>query len=255
MKLWILSDLHLEINTHTPIYNTLEYDVAVIAGDYHKTTKVISHAMSNIGRTKPIVMVAGNHEHYFENSVPHNIAKLQTNALNTNVSFLENSTAIIDGVRFIGATLWTDYNLYNDYKTHSDFAHLNMNDFYTILGNNSYRLTPAEVSFYFKCSFEYIKTELQKPHFGKTVVITHHLPSHLSIHAQYANSPLNPSFASDCKELLDLQPDFWIHGHTHTSVNYMYGKTRVLCNPRGYYNLHRDKYENSEFNPKFVIEI
>ena len=36
------------------------------------------------------------------------------------------------------------------------------------------------------------------------------------------------------KVILDLQPKYWIHGHTHIPCQYDLGDTRVVCNPRGY---------------------
>ena len=43
----------------------------------------------------------------------------------------------------------------------------------------------------------------------------------------------------------------WIHGHTHESFDYEIGKTRVICNPRGYAPIEINK----EFKPDFNVEV
>jgi len=62
---------------------------------------------------------------------------------------------------------------------------------------------------------------------------------------------INPAFASDLENLiLEFQPELWIHGHIHTACDYTIGKTRVICNPRGY-----PSELNTGFIPEKVVEI
>jgi predicted phosphodiesterase len=52
-----------------------------------------------------------------------------------------------------------------------------------------------------------------------------------------------------------LRPaDLWIYGHTHESEDVTIGHTRVVSNAKGYGPQHR-AWENSHFDPSFVIEI
>jgi Icc-related predicted phosphoesterase len=89
----------------------------------------------------------------------------------------------------------------------------------------------------------------------KLVVITHHLPSYKSINEKYASYRANHCFASHKNYIIKrLSPNLWIHGHTHTSVDYTIRNnqgfdSRIICNPKGYHN------ENSSFNPSLVIDI
>ena len=46
----------------------------------------------------------------------------------------------------------------------------------------------------------------------------------------------------------------WIHGHTHSSSDYLHHRTRVVANPRGYVNWKGDN-ENAEFKPDLVIKL
>jgi hypothetical protein len=67
------------------------------------------------------------------------------------------------------------------------------------------------------------------------VVITHHMPSALSVHEKYTDDALNLFFLCEMDDvILDLKPKLWIHGHTHVPFDYKLGDTRVLCNPKGY---------------------
>lgn len=84
---------------------------------------------------------------------------------------------------------------------------------------------------------------------------THHLPSMQSVSAQYKQELTSCAFASHLDQLVE-QADYWVHGHTHDSFDYMLGKCRVLCNPRGYpINRITGKYENQNFNSQLIVEV
>jgi Icc-related predicted phosphoesterase len=82
--------------------------------------------------------------------------------------------------------------------------------------------------------------------------VTHFLPAPPSISEKYHNDPLNPYFCSDLTSLIEeVQPDLWIHGHTHESCDYSIGKTRVICNPRGYV----PHEPNPNFRPNLLVDL
>jgi Icc-related predicted phosphoesterase len=100
-----------------------------------------------------------------------------------------------------------------------------------------------------KFIFEKIK-EIKK--LGKKcVVMTHHAPSFKSIVEKYKGSNLSGAYATECfEDIWETEPDIWVHGHIHDSVEYTINKTKVFCNPRGYAG-----DENPEYNPNLIIEI
>jgi len=51
--------------------------------------------------------------------------------------------------------------------------------------------------------------------------------------------------------ILEHQPRLWIHGHTHESFDYKIGKTRVVCNPRGYASTEKNK----GFRPDYTLVV
>jgi len=58
----------------------------------------------------PVLYTPGNHEHY-GGSLDLTVRAMRDAAEGSNVRVLEQDVAIVDGVRFIGATLWTDFRL------------------------------------------------------------------------------------------------------------------------------------------------
>jgi Icc-related predicted phosphoesterase len=114
----------------------------------------------------------------------------------------------------------------------------------TLLPTDTVRLHRASVAFLHK--------ELSRPFDGATVIVTHHAPSPRSIASRFCGDPLNSAFASNLDPLISRhEPSLWIHGHMHDSFDYTIGRTRVVCNPRGYF----PDQLNSQFDPTFVVEV
>lgn len=110
MKLLILSDLHLEFALFQPAET--DHDVVILAGDIGVGPETIAEA-AHLFAGKPIIFVPGNHEYY--NTVLNECAEIMRNkAKGLGVHFLDNDEVVIDGVRFIGSTLWTDFRLFGD---------------------------------------------------------------------------------------------------------------------------------------------
>jgi Icc-related predicted phosphoesterase len=257
MKLWILSDLHLEFDDHfQPSFP--DADVCVVAGDVMQgcgnairwLDRVIAPAM-------PVVFVAGNHE-FYQDSVMEGLEWAKVHAAECqNVNFLENGETVIDGVRFLGATMWTDYALDGSGRQERAWAMANaegrLNDHKVIAWRMLPRyeaFTPLKALDLHERSREWLRQRLAEPFDGRTVVVTHHAPHPLSVNRRWKGSSLNPAFASDLSELIDLyRPALWVHGHMHDSVDYPVGETRVICNPKGYRN------ENPQFEPALVVEV
>jgi predicted phosphodiesterase len=267
----VLSDLHYELlrSDRADDVPKLDADVTIVAGDYHTATKMVGHARLQFP-VGALAMICGNHEHYGSGlTVVDGIKAAQSTALmdseehNRVTRVLENETMILDirkeRVRIIGATLWTDFDLYGNYAGHSTFAQASMNDYLRIKGDNKSgpRLRPLDTRDWHIASKSFIERELRSPFEGRTIVVTHHLPSLLSVAARFKTDPLTPAFASHCDDLIALQPNLWVHGHTHDSCNYMSGQTRIICNPRGY-GAHFGRgfrYENKAFDPKLIFEL
>ncbi|CAB4122927.1 COG2129 Predicted phosphoesterases, related to the Icc protein [uncultured Caudovirales phage] len=261
MKIHIMSDLHLEVSTMDPAYTPPECDVVVLAGDISngKGVKGVEWAASTF--SQPVVMVNGNHEFYSSTDMEGHRLKLLDAASNTpNVTVLDNSHVDIGGVRFIGSTLWTDFNLYGTRDKHMEMAPYRMNDYHKIrTGAPHYmKLTPMQVLAAHQKARAYLTAELfmAKDKNLKPVVVSHHAPHPNSIVAAFDGDFCNPYYASDLTDLINVwKPPLWIHGHMHSSLDYMVDHTRVVCNPRGYARYPQAVGENWDFNPAYVVKI
>lgn len=249
LKLHILSDVHLEFSDFTPPETNA--DVVVLAGDISQGPDGIGWARNNFA-DKEIIYVPGNHEFYGSDR-PEILDKLRREANTHKVHLLDNDMIVIGGVRFLGSTLWTDFRFFGDeLKDRSMMAGLNgLNDFRVIreAGGN---FSPARSVELHEQSLAWLKGMLDAPFGGKTVVVTHHLPSALSVVERFKDSPLTPCFVSELGYLFGRM-DLWIHGHTHDNMDYCAKGTRVICNPRGYVT-HRG-IENLDFKPDMVVGI
>ena len=230
MKIYVLSDLHLEFSNFSSTETGA--DVVVLAGDIDLGIAGADWAAA-VFPDIPVIYVPGNHEYYggdikFRSGMWEDVAD--------NVHILDNGSIEIESVRFLGCTLWTDFKLFGDgddwfamqraKQSIEDFASIKYGD----------RLfTPQHSVLLHEESKAWLKVELQQEFQGPTVVVTHHLPATKSVAPRYATDPLSLSFASKCERLIEeYEPELWIHGHTHVPCDYELYETRVVCNPRGY---------------------
>jgi Icc-related predicted phosphoesterase len=253
MKLNILSDLHLSCGALNLPENGA--DAVVLAGDIARPREAVAWAL---GIAKPVLYVAGNHE-FYGSSITETLDELKQLCAGTNICVLDNDEVILNGVRFLGTTLWTDFLLFGEGEKRAaaiDEALRWIRDFSRIRvdGETDVLFSPGDSATLFNRHAGWLETRLAEPYAGPTVVITHHAPSPNSIHPRFADSLLNACFASEAERLLDgSRVRLWIHGHMHDSFDYRVNGTRVVCNPRGY---ARDGVnENPRFDADFLVEI
>ncbi|AMO23752.1 metallophosphoesterase [Ramlibacter solisilvae] len=252
MKLHVLSDLHLSFGPMARPAS--DADVVVLAGDIARSRAAAEWAQ---GFGKPVLYVLGNHE-YYGASLAGAMAELKGLCQGSDVHVLDAEEIVLDGVRFLGATLWSDFDLFGpgEKKAAAMAAAQHMlRDFSAIRTDEAGTLfTPAHSAALFRRHAAWLNEKLATPHAGPTVVITHHAPSPRSVHPRFAESPLNACFVSDLERLLGAgRVALWIHGHTHDSFDYRVNGTRVLCNPRGY--AREGVNENASFDPGLTVEV
>lgn len=250
MKLHILSDLHLEFSTFEP--PATDADVIVLAGDIGKGNKGVYWARQAFP-DKPILYVPGNHE-FYGTQRQETLALLNMAGQENGIHILDDAEIIIDGVRFLGCTLWTDFMLFGEAKKADAMyeGRIFLNDFRVIQEEDKIPFSPARSIELHEQSLAWLKAKLDEPFDGKTVVVTHHLPSSQSVADRFKYSSLSACFASELDYLFGKM-DMWVHGHTHDNMDYEANGTRVICNPRGYVT-YRDQ-ENFNFKPGLVIEV
>lgn len=253
MKLNILSDLHLNMALLAAPKN--DADVVILAGDIARPQEALRWAQS---LAKPVLYVLGNHE-FYGSTITGTAAEFKTLCAGTAVYLLDTDEIILAGVRFLGATLWTDFMLFGEGAKRAaaiSQACRVMRDFDKIRTDDATHalFTPADSVALFRAHSQWLDAKLSEPFAGPTVVITHHAPSAKSIHPRFAESLINTCFVSDAEHLVrGNRAQLWVHGHTHDSFDYWLDGTRVICNPRGYAKSGIN--ENARFDPNLVIKI
>jgi predicted phosphodiesterase len=259
MRLLILSDLHLELwRDQVPKIDpgVSQPDVVILAGDIHAGAKAVLWAAAAFPNL-PVFYVHGNHEAYGGSL---DVVQEQIEAacaISGNVKFLNCGEYRVGDVRFLGATLWTDFCLFGDDQRRESILQSEalMTDYKRIrLAKNGYRKLRALDTMQLHAAHRFwLRNRLAEPFHGKTVVITHMAPSMRSVPAEYLGDPVSAAFASNLDDLA-AGADLWVHGHMHASCDYQIGKCRVLCNPLGYMT-RGGGAENSHFDPNLVAEL
>lgn len=252
MRIWVLSDLHLEFEGLKGPLEPPEADVCVMAGDLCRGVDAgVRWLAEHIAQVMPCVYVAGNHE-FYKGSIKEGIEAGRAAAKETaDVHFLENEAIIIDGVRFLGATLWTDFRLQEIPEAAMDHARGRMNDHREISWQKNpwKRFLPVHAYRLHQDSRDFLERELNSNPMS-TVVVTHHLPNARSLPERFKGDLTNAAYASDLSHVLEAgAPALWVHGHVHDSCDYVVHNTRIVANPRGY------GIENSKLDRDLIIRI
>ena len=285
MKLQLLSDLHLESNPHFTATPALGADVLVLAGDigsYQAGSQLTALNIPDFGLGRfsplpvteggsgwpvPVMFLPGNHE-YDGLDFDEAHIRLRETCERLGMIWLERETVVLAGVRFIGCTLWTDFDALANL---SPYLNLQAADspltqqlqarekafraanFY-LKKNHSFRhglpvLADAIREEGIK-SQDWLRTAIAAPFDGPTVVVTHFAPSLLSADPRYGLNAGTAGFCNSLDELL-CSARLWLHGHLHCPANYVKNGCHVVANPLGYAR----KGEQIAFLPNLLITL
>lgn len=302
MKIQLLSDLHLETHPHWQATPAPGADVLVLAGDIGSYQP--GHQMPDAdfglrqfsplhGWPTPVVFVPGNHEYdTLDFDVAH--ARLRETCERLGMVWLERASFVTPWtdqqgrpLRFVGTTLWSDYDALGDVHTkpakapraprkgaqaafvapaaaslatdplthrlrQREKAFRAANFYLTKMASQRHgRLFDAEAmrALALDCQ-HWLRSTLDQPFDGRTVVVTHFAPTLHSADPRYGLSPGTAGFCNGLDELLPLA-DLWLHGHLHCPTDVQVGRCRIVANPLGY----ADKQEQRAFVPQQLIRI
>ena len=252
MNVQVLSDLHVEFGNDIPPPAD-GADVIVLAGDLAPYRTEVLKEVADAWFGCPILYVPGNHE-FYGGDIDAVRKAMAADCEALGIELLDRRAVTVDGVRFVGATLWTDFALEGVAEVFGaqQLARRAMADF-GVVGFAGGRFTPEESVRRHAADRTFIEKELQAcADAGITaVVVTHHAPTPQSIRPWYQGNALNPAFASRLDGLIaKFAPPLWIHGHMHDSIDERLGRTRVIANPGGY-----TARENPKFDPALCVEV
>lgn len=281
MKIQLLSDLHLEVHPHFTATPAPGAHVLVLAGDIgsyqygsllpgqHFGLERFSPLPQWAGWPVPVLFVPGNHEYDAQDwDQAHTRLRRSCDALG--IAWLEREVVRLRDVRFVGTTLWSDFEALIINAQVRDIAQqLRMRDkafraanFYlkkTGASRNGAPFMAAQIREQALQCQAWLTEALAKPHPGPTVAVTHFAPSLLSADPRYG---LAPGTAGFCNALDALLPraQLWLHGHLHTPIDYLLRglqadgdawQCRVIANPLGY----AAKGEQDAFDPQFTVDL
>ena len=240
-------------------------DGVLIAGDTHTLGQHLEIPAAAARKYDcPVVVIWGNHEPYgsiwseLMEDEAHQLIGLR--AAGHDIRILHGAETHIAGVRIVGATLWSDLQLY------PELAHLaptmvrsNLADYRAIHTAAGCRFTIEDMLDRHVQDKVAIFDSLRAPHDGETVVMTHHLPVKQLIAPHRMIGPpgqqvVSAGFASNLwDEIREFDVHTWICGHAHEGENWTgrgnHGPIRFVMNQRGYPG------EGTVFDPEFVIEV
>lgn len=258
MKFTLYSDLHLEfLNDGLWVPPTLDVDVVILAGDIVKYTKGIEWATMAFRQapvSPEIIYLAGNHEYYGDNLDKLLTEFNQPRWKSAGVHFLEREVFEWPGVRILGCTLWSGFDLYGADRTaaYMGIASQAINDYRMIRTRGNKMLTPAMTRRFHQESVAWLDKELSRPFGGKTVVVTHFAPHRDCVAPEHQGSDWSPYFVTDLSRLMEKHRiDVWCHGHTHTNNDFVaVNECRVVANQLGY-----PSERSLGFRPNLVVEV
>lgn len=250
MRLHVLSDLHLEHAPFTP--PAVDADVVVLAGDIAPGTAGVEWVHRQLDG-RPALYVAGNHE-FYGSDLPGLSARMRAAAVGSSVHVLENDAVVIDGVRFLGCSLWSDFDFAGPENRANSMRVCErlVNDYKQIRASELGRpLQARDTRDLHVASRAWLATHLAEPFDGPTVVITHHAPLVRERPENPVLAAIGGAFASDLSGLMGGDAAaLWVFGHIHRNVDTDVQGTRVLSNQRGY------PHEPAEgFDPGLVVEV
>jgi predicted phosphohydrolase len=255
MKLRLFSDLHNEIrramgheNFKIPYMDGDKDTVLILAGDIDTRMRIGNYADSYADQFRAVIYVYGNHDYWGgtigKEKVP----------FNDNVHCLANKTIEIDGIQFIGATLWTDFRRECPMSL-MNFPQIMVPDSKKIRiaatqpGRYNRRIWAEDLLHEHMFSLSHIKRSLSNFD-GKQVVVSHHSPSYRNENPYFVGSNSSDYYHSELDHVVE-EADLWMFGHTHHNVDHTLDNgTRMVSNQLGYMG----EFSN-DFDANMILEV
>lgn len=211
-------------------------DFLIMAGNIDVQDHGVKYAVQQSQKLNlPVIYILGSQEYYGANSEPL-YRKIEREIAGSDVHVLNTTSVVMSDVMFIGATLWTDFELFGSSSRNRVLSHaaFHLEDFYNIKLEHSLfsaNLTPSISYEWHQRDKGFIQTSLAEDFAGKKVVITYHAPSMQCIPVTEQDNLLSACHASHLDELIEMyQPDAWFYGQNSPN-QFQLGKTTIINNP------------------------
>src|SRR3569623_1238739 len=264
-----MSDLHLETNPGFQPKPAAGADLLVLVGDggsYQRGSRLtdtdfgLARFAPQHGWPCPVLYVPGIHE-YDCLDFDETHTRLRETCERRGITWREREVCVIGGVRFVGTTLWSDFDALLTEQDHAipERAERKREKAYRAA---NYYLSKAQAMRHGRpwraegwreqalvCG-AWLREQLATPFDGTTAVITHFAPSLHSADPRYGITPGTAGFCNSMDDLLD-SVQWWFHGHLHCQHDYVDRGCRVIANTLGY----ATKGEQEGFREELVIPL
>ncbi len=277
MRIQLLSDLHLEREPDWQPRPLPDIDVLVLAGDigsYQANSRLVDDDFG-LRRFSPrapgapwkrVFYLPGNHE-FDARDYDATYARLRALCGELGIEWLEREVITVGKVRFVGTTLWADFDALAMAETsltlqmkQREKAFRAANYYlrkFTTLKNGEPVLAEGwrEMSL---ADQRWLRAALETPFEGTTIAVTHFAPSLRSADPRYGLVPGTAGFCNSMDDFLPLA-DLWLHGHLHCRNDYVASgvaegrawSCRVVANPLGY----RASGEQEDYREDLVLTV
>ncbi|HMC86328.1 MAG TPA: metallophosphoesterase [Chitinophagaceae bacterium] len=239
MNIQYCSDLHLEFRENLKYINSNPIpplgEVLILAGDITLFSRMKAHDsfFNYISDNFPLTYwIAGNHE-YYDSDINRRSGTVMEK-IRDNILLVNNQSFVHGSTRLIFSTLWSHVSKPNRRRVENSIS-----DFNAILLNGK-RFTADDFNVLHDNDLAFIRTELETPWDGITIVATHHVPTFMNYPKKYKGDPINEVFASEQTDLIiKTSPTHWIYGHNHSNTPpFNIGLTQLITNQLGYVHHH-----------------
>ena len=277
MKIAVTSDVHLEFGP-LKLTNDNNADVLVLGGDIcvavdlnepddlgiteMRHTERFHELMESSSKNfKNVIMIMGNHEHY-HGDYAESANKIRKHLKDySNIHFLDKEFVDIEGVRFFGGTMWTNFDcgngpgddyamqmisgMMNDFRGVENSARMvsykrnvyaydkngriQMDEhgremFHEEFHKRPAKFTPEDCYEDHQAFMKALQKVLDNTPAGMRVVVCgHHAPSKASTHPRYKNEILmNSAYSSDLTKFILDNPNIKLWTHGHTHEDFDY---------------------------------
>lgn len=246
MRIDYISDLHLDfwlsqmnMGKLTKEIGLGSGEVLIIAGDighyFNEDCLFLSYCKTLYNH---VFVVPGNHDFYLiseeiRNKFSHNsmerVLKTKEYCDHNDIHFLDGNVVDVNGVKIGGLGMSWDTSFY-EMKTGNVPQWETLEVLYKSM-NDSRLIFDVDPLCYFRDQYEKLmaidEVDVMVSHYGPVI------PS--DMRPEFRNSITTTFYYFDGRsEINRLNPKAWVFGHTHDSHDFMYGNTRMLCNPLGY---------------------
>lgn len=247
----LISDLHLKAgqgDVNLPILPEDDQTILLVAGDLGVRSRAVDWLESMSQRFDQVVLVLGNHDFYnhdpYENydevaeDRRYTISELRDLwqselASLSNVHLLENQAIQLNGVRILGATLWTDF-LDDPFIMYAAQA---MADYRLILDDLTRQsISPKLTQAIHRDTVAWLRERFAQQVSVPTIVLTHHVPTWQCItNRDYLEDELTHAYSTNLDDLIRLSgASLWVYGHNHQAHIMGIGNTQLISNPLGF---------------------